>query len=156
SSVLGSLLAVAAGFLIKPDTTLSLAALGLEGGIRGWRLGFVLGGVPAFLIIWIRLSLREPTQARPSRPQGASATGRSEGLAALFQQPLLARTVAGLGLATVGLATFWGVYIYGKDLLRGTKEREYLIQARAASPDVTDRAQLLKPFEHSIKNWEMT
>ncbi len=35
----------------------------------------------------------------------------------LFRGVLLTRTLVGVGLATVGLATFWGSHIYGKNLL---------------------------------------
>ncbi|HEY8504684.1 MAG TPA: MFS transporter, partial [Gemmataceae bacterium] len=46
SSVLGTMMAVAAGAFLVPNL--------------GWRAGFVLGAVPALLVLWIRLSLREP------------------------------------------------------------------------------------------------
>src|SRR5262249_9227324 len=110
SSVLGTLMAAAAGLVIDRDTYLRLPIplRGTVGGPRGWRLSFLLGGVPALLIIWIRLSLREPEswqQTRTVSPQGMVALPR--GFAALFTRQLFLRTLIGLGLAAIGLATFW-------------------------------------------------
>src|SRR5262245_23935639 len=45
SSVLGAILAVAAGAFVVPAL--------------GWRWGFALGALPALLTVWIRRSLRE-------------------------------------------------------------------------------------------------
>src|SRR5947209_4841410 len=49
SSVLGTYLAVAAGlFVVAADRE------------TGWRWGFALGVVPALLILWVRVSMRDP------------------------------------------------------------------------------------------------
>lgn len=114
SSVLGTYLAVAAGYLIvgnpifKPDDNPSLA----------WRLGFAVGVLPALLIIWIRRSLKEPESWEQARTRAATdATQKMGRVSELFRGVLLSRTSVGVGLATVGLATFWGSHIYGKNLL---------------------------------------
>jgi MFS family permease len=142
SSVLGTLLAVAAGFWITTahDLRMPLAPLGLPGDIDGWRLGFLAGSLPALLIIWIRLSLREPESWQQARAARQAVT-RGGQLTALFSRSLRTRTLVGIGLAAVGLATFWGVHIYGKDLLLRTKENGYLAEvlARGASPDLPER-----------------
>src|SRR5688572_1930715 len=51
SSVLGTYMAVAAGYVIIANPRL---------GDDAWRWGFALGALPALLIIWIRMSLHEP------------------------------------------------------------------------------------------------
>src|SRR5947209_42749 len=62
SSVLGTYLAVAAGALLVayPRWALPLPGGGGAAEIPGWRLGFLVGALPALLIIWIRTSLHEP------------------------------------------------------------------------------------------------
>jgi MFS family permease len=104
SSVLGTYLAIAAGFLIPHI---------------GWRAGFAMGAVPALLIVWIRSSLREPEDWQRARSSALAGLGEKLGsFGELFDAALLRSTVVGVGLAAVGLATFWGVHIKGKDLLR--------------------------------------
>ncbi len=112
SSVLGTYLAIAAGAWVvnNPD----LVLLGLD----GWRMGFLLGALPALLVVWVRLGLREP--ARWVQAHAALPPGR---IADLFDAANLRGTLVGVSLAAVGLATFWGTHIYGKDMLRLAYER---------------------------------
>jgi MFS family permease len=120
SSVLGTLLAAAAGAVLIGNERL------------GWRWAFAVGAAPALLVLWIRWSLRDP-ERRPSK--GEAAPRREHAFADLFRGPLLRHSLVGVGLATVGLATFWGTHIYGKDRLRRLVE--------AAQP------------EADLKGWEM-
>jgi MFS family permease len=103
SSVLGTYLAVAAGLFVVGNSNL------------GWRWGFVLGAVPALLTLWARTGLHESDAWKLA--QRNPGGGQRPGVAALFQGALKRRTLVGVALATVGLATFWGTYIYGKNML---------------------------------------
>lgn len=109
SSVFGTLLAAAVGYYI-------LAAK--PWGDSTWKLGFLIGVLPALLTLWIRWKLREPeqwTKAREiARTDATKATGR---MSELFTPGNLRGTLVGVALATVGLVTFWGCHIYGKDAL---------------------------------------
>ncbi|QDV35739.1 MFS transporter [Tautonia plasticadhaerens] len=139
SSVLGSWMAAAAGVLLVANPDL------------GWRWGFVIGAAPALLVLWVRLSLKEPERgpsADPSKPRGSGALGR------LFRGPLLRRTLVGVGLATVGLATFWGTHVYGKDRLRGMVEARALAELPEGADD-SERADLLASLARPLKHWEM-
>ena len=93
----------------------------------GWRWGFGIGALPALLTLWIRWRLREPeewVQARElAKKDNSKETGR---LLDLFRGNLLRRTIVGVTLAAAGLATFWGVHVFGKDLMRRDAERSYL------------------------------
>jgi MFS family permease len=106
SSVLGTFLAVGAAFLVLP-----LA--------NGWRVAFVLGVLPALLVAWIRISMRETESWRAARRladlDAKQQLGRVRDLFSTRQ--LCGHTLLGAGLAIIGLATFWGVHIRGKDLL---------------------------------------
>jgi MFS family permease len=129
SSVLGTLLAVAAGtFVVAADAE------------TGWRWGFVLGVVPALLIFWLRAAMREPESWELAKSAAHQDAGRGLGrLQELFTLPTLRRrTLLATGLAAVGLATFWGAHFRGKDVLRQAYvQRQGLTQREAmADPDV--------------------
>jgi MFS family permease len=140
SSVLGTSLAVAAGYFIVADRDLRLLLPGPGGNweIGGWRLGFLLGGVPALLIIWIRSSLREPESWQRLQEQFHRGDRQASGrFLELFNPEYSTKTLVGVGLAAVGLATFWGVHVYGKNLLRQVRENEYI--AEVIGPDSEGR-----------------
>ncbi len=143
SSVLGTYLAVAAGIFLIGNERI------------GWRWSFALGALPAVLILWIRKSLKEPEAWERSRAEAeASGARRSGELADLFSPALLRRTLVGVGLASVGLATFWGVHVYGKDRLRAAVEARTLADAGVAAGTPGAEAVLKRDFPR-IKNWEM-
>ncbi len=148
SSVFGTMLAVAAGAFIVAEREIAIAALG-GAQVSGWRLGFALGAVPALLIVAVRLTLTaEPETWKKSR--GASGPRNAGRLSALFSAKVGRRTLIGVTLAAVGLATFWGAHIYGKDTLRQAIEEEYI----AANPSVPRQRAIDENFG-SIKRWEM-
>ena len=108
SSVLGTLLAMLAGTFIVAEREIAESIPFLAGmGLSSWRIGFVLGAIPAALIIMIRLSLREDSET------WARARSKSDGglgkFSDLFSPELRTRTVVGVCLAAVGLATRVGV-----------------------------------------------
>ena len=106
SSVFGTLLAAAAGAFI---VTL---------GESAWRWGFAIGALPALLTLWIRWSLHEPEQWVKAREKAAEdATQQTGRLSELFQGTNLRNTIVGVSLASIGLVTFWGAHIYGKNAL---------------------------------------
>src|SRR5690606_3635027 len=112
SSVFGTYLAVAAGAFLLPAL--------------GWRMGFILGAVPALLTIWVRVSLKEPDDWQRARSNALQdVTQKLGSFTDLFRPGLLRNTLVGVGLATVGLTTFWGSHIYGKSLMRRDADARY-------------------------------
>ncbi|MDA7503749.1 MFS transporter [Planctomicrobium sp.] len=106
SSVFGTLLAAAAGAFI---VTL---------GESAWRWGFAIGALPALLTLWIRWSLHEPEQWVKAREKAAAdATQQTGRISDLFRGANLRNTIIGVSLASIGLVTFWGGHIYGKNAL---------------------------------------
>jgi MFS family permease len=127
SSVLGTYLAVLAGVFVVGNPN------------WGWRWGFVLGAVPAVLTLFIRWLLREPEQWKQARDRAKTDSAQRTGrMVDLFAPDLLRNTLVGLILATVGLATFWGVHIYGRELLRTIVERPYLEES---APEIQLRVE---------------
>lgn len=141
SSVLGTFLAVAAGAFIvaNPRLTGTMSLLGHEFSLTGWRIGFLLGIVPALLIIWIRVSLREPDRWLKATSSVIQTRGS---VRQLFEGVLLRRTLIGVGLAAIGLATFWGTHIYGKDVLK----QAYQQSTGDQDPAVLKRVEMLGMF----------
>ena len=154
TSVLGTLMAVAAGAFIVADRDIAESIPLLAGmGVSSWRLGFALGAVPAVLIIFIRLVLRsEPEAWQKARSRLKEGEKRKLGrFGDLFSRELCRHTLVGVGLAAVGLATFWGAHIYGKDVLRQAVETRY-IEADVAN---LSREEILEERFRDIKQWEM-
>ena len=108
SSVLGTLLAVAAGQLVA----------GWDHP-HAWRFGFLAGVVPALLVFWVRAGMRDPESWQAARQRAAEDSTRRLGhFTDLFSAPALARrTLLATALATIGLATFWGANVRGKDVV---------------------------------------
>lgn len=181
TSVLGTYLAVAAGAFLIGNTAVNTWAQGLHGSWIAqivdpaslpWRLGFAIGLVPALLIVWVRRSVREPEGWQQARARADREPGEEMGqLAGLFHGELLRRTLVGVTLAAVAMATFWGVHIYGKNMLQAAVERRYVAEAVAqadtmgastatatippASLSATERSAILAPHAARLKRWEM-
>ena len=123
SSVFGTLLAVATIRLLigNEEVNANLA----EKGIDGWRVGFAIGVLPALLTVWIRWKLKEPESWQKARERAKQdekqATGR---IGELFSPEHLRSTIVCVSLATIGLVTFWGGHIYGKNALLRFEERK--------------------------------
>ncbi len=101
SSVLGTWMATLAGL-----------AVGAQ-----WRFAFLVGVVPALLVLWVRASVRESEQWTATV---AKNSGRDRGsFRELLQHPTWGRrAIGGMLLAAIGLGTFWGVTVAGQDLAR--------------------------------------
>ncbi len=87
-----------------------------------WRWAFVLGVLPALLVVWVLVSLRESERWQAERDQGAKSrdTKQKRGsLRELLGVPQWRnRALIGMGVAAVGLGTYWGIYAWGVELVR--------------------------------------
>lgn len=103
-----------------------LAALAALQVGNNWRNAYLLGVLPALLILLIRWMVKEPAAAIPS------ATATDKGFRELWINRTWRRhALLGLGLAAVGLGTFWGVTIAGQDLTRDLLIRNGVDRAEA-------------------------
>jgi MFS family permease len=74
----------------------------------GWRPLFMVGILPGLLAFWIRRKVAEPTQWKPQRGERALGAG----LRAIFQPPLLSRTLVATGVATLLMFAYWGLFTW--------------------------------------------
>ncbi len=114
TSVLGTWLAAIAGLLVGAQ----------------WRYAYLIGILPALLVLWVRQGVEEPESwRRAGREQRRLGSFRE-----LFSHRDWARSaIFGLVLAAVGLGTFWGVTVAGQDLTRSLLIRDGM-SAEQASP----------------------
>ncbi|QEF98983.1 Putative sialic acid transporter [Stieleria maiorica] len=101
SSILGTWLAALSGILVGSH----------------WRYAYLLGVLPALLIVWVRASVKEPERWQATRN---SALGQKSGSFAdlLLNPKWNGLAIRGMLLAAVGLGTFWSVTVAGQDLVR--------------------------------------
>jgi MFS family permease len=166
SSVFGTLLAAATVALLIGNDAINakLAANGWE----GWRIGFAIGVLPALLTLWIRWKLHEPESWQRVKERAEEDPTQQLGrLSELFARENLRATIVGVSLATVGLVTFWGIHIYGKNaLLRRAEADAMKVEGiTAPGPDADeaalqafkeDRTEALETHKSEIKRAEMT
>jgi MFS family permease len=104
------------------------AAAGLAVG-SGWRYAYIIGVVPALLVLWVRSSIHEPERWRRAGESRQKLGSFSE----LFGVRRWARpAIFGGLLAAVGLGTFWGVTVAGQDLTLALLLRNGVPPAQAA------------------------
>jgi MFS family permease len=98
-----------------------------------WRMAYLLGVLPALLVLWVRISIKEPDAWKEAQASKAERMGSFGEL--LGDARWRARAVFGALLAMVGLATFWGVVIAGQDIAA-----DFL--KKAGDPDWSDKAKV--------------
>jgi MFS family permease len=133
SSVIGTGLASVTGMLFQSPGS--------------WRWAFLLGLLPALLVLWIRVGIREK-QPWKSGDVNSSTLARSRRSPAELRElfsagPWRSRACLGMGLATIGLATFWGIFAWSPELA-GTILGAGLSEARRQQ--MGSRAYLLMNF----------
>ncbi len=156
SSVFGTLLAVATIALLIGNPTLNAQ---LEArGIDGWRVGFAIGVLPALLTLWIRWKLREPDSWTAARDRAKDDTTQATGrLGELFSAAHARNTLIGVTLATIGLVTFWGGHIYGKNALMRKAQAEVLkLESIPTAADEKEKEAAYEKHKPRIKRAEMT
>lgn len=82
-----------------------------------WRYAFLIGIIPALLVLWVRASLRE-SDAWSSRVVVQEGRQRGSFRELLLDRVWGPRAILGMLLAAVGLATYWGVTVGSQDMVR--------------------------------------
>lgn len=152
SSVLGTYLGVFAKSIFVDSGWFQ----SLEHPNLPWRLCYLVGVLPALLTIWVRASLKEPESWQNAKQRSDDGTGQRVGrISELFSSAYLRKTIVGVGLAAVGLATFWGAHVNGKDRLMRTVQKELLQQSEVAvNATEPEKQAALRPFKQTIDRWD--
>jgi MFS family permease len=114
------------------------ALVGMAVGAQ-WRYAYLVGILPALLIVWVRASVREPERWQEKKSQAdvspdAPQLGRFGDL--LRTRPWGGHALLGMALAAVGLGTFWAVTVAGQDLAG-----EFLMRSGQSSEVAAQRAK---------------
>ncbi len=124
SSVLGTWLAAIAGMMVGAH----------------WRYAYLLGVLPALLVLWVRASVKEPEKWKEKKETSdAGKMGSFREL--LLNRRWMGRALLGMLLAAVGLGTFWSVTVAGQDLVR---------DIRLAAGATAEQASLSAKFAYGI------
>lgn len=118
SSMVGTWLAAIAAILVGAE----------------WRYAYLLGIVPALLVVLLRIYVKEPDSWRKARESERTGQGARMGsFKDLLLNPKWARRAfLGMAFAGAGLGAFWGVAIAGQDLTRALLIREGMDPGLAA------------------------
>jgi len=98
-----------------------LAALAAIAVGSNWEYAYLVGVIPALLVVWVRISLKEPEKWKQARQETAASPLK----AGSFRELLLdkawsGRAIGAMLLAAVGLGTFWAVTVAGQNLAEET------------------------------------
>ena len=115
--------AVAGGFFQSSSImgVLGASLLGLIlTGDASWRTAFIIGLVPALLVFLIRSKLKESEKWEASEAKSTDEDGHRGGSLRelLGDRRWRYRALLGLGLASIGLGTYWGIYAWGPELVK--------------------------------------
>lgn len=107
TSVLGTWLAAIAGMVVGAQ----------------WRYAYLVGVLPALLILWVRARVKEPEKWE--RRRQVSDDEKMGSFRDLFvNRQWRGHALLGMLLAAVGLGTFWSVTVAGQDLVRHARLAE--------------------------------
>jgi MFS family permease len=131
SSALGNcgaaLLSIGFGWAVYNDWFAGQSFLGFD--LTPWRLMFLVGIIPGFLVVFIQLWLKEPEKWLAQQAAGGVKAGGSY-FELLGDPQYRSRAVFGLILALAGVIGLWGIGFFSFDLQRTVMDPYYQAQAK--------------------------
>lgn len=98
-----------------------------------WRVMFVVGAVPALLVVYVRRRLKEPERWQEARSGSVQLGSMRE----LFAEPRWRRNaIVGLLLATSGVIGLWGIGFFSFDLFQSVFRKKF--EADGVDPALID------------------
>jgi MFS family permease len=106
-----------------------------------WRSAYLVGLLPALLTFVVLARMKEPKkwQQKAEKLGEEAETKRLGSFKELLGTPKWRRrALLGCGLAAIGLATFWGVMVQGRDLIRDVLVRNVIAETgfKPGSPEL--------------------
>ncbi len=115
----------------------SLASLAAIWVGANWEYAYLIGVIPALLIVWVRIVVKEPEKWQRAREEAKSGVGRVGSFRELLTvSPWRGHAFGAMALAAVGLGTFWAVTVAGQDLAR-----EMLLSEGATPEEASQKAK---------------
>jgi len=115
----------------------SLASLAAIWVGANWEYAYLIGVLPALLIVWVRIVVKEPEKWQRAREEAEAGTGKVGSFKELLTvAPWRGHAFGAMALAAVGLGTFWAVTVAGQDLAR-----EMLISEGATPEEASQKAK---------------
>jgi MFS family permease len=106
-----------AWFIVSPDLDTDLFGL-LGTAVAGWRILFMIGVLPALLVVMIMRTVKEPDAWHSAKKTASHNLERQMGdIKSLFSGRWRRNTLVGLSLAVVGVIGLWGVGFYSPELI---------------------------------------
>lgn len=114
-------------------------------GLNAWRVLFLIGIVPALLVIFIQRRLKEPASWVQARDDAASGVGKKLGsYAELFGESVTRKhAILGMLLAFVGVVGLWGIGFFAVDLQQKIFTKTYNDEADAHGLTGKERADYI-------------
>lgn len=110
-SALGNVIGSAITIYLKPQSRLF--------GIENWRWIFLVGILPALLVVAIQRTLKEPESWQRAKTRASEDLQKQLGAwRDLFSPGLRRNTIVGLFLAVAGVIGLWGVAFFSPELVR--------------------------------------
>jgi MFS family permease len=115
----------------------SLASLAAIWVGANWEYAYLIGVLPALLIVWVRIVVKEPEKWKRAREEAKAGAGKVGSFRELLTvAPWRGHAFGAMALAAVGLGTFWAVTVAGQDLAR-----EMLISEGATPEEASQKAK---------------
>lgn len=143
-----------ARFLIVPDHYYHLFGRDVD----GWRLLFFIGVVPAFLVVFIMRTIREPEawlRARETARTSTEERHQMGSISGMLRHPTWRRNLlVGVSLAVAGVVGLWGVGFWTPELineaLKGVGNAERVGQIKALAMALQDVGAFFGMFAFTI------
>ena len=124
-----------------------------------WRLCFAIGLLPSILVFFIFSWLKEPESWTAAKERSQKDPTQKTGVIAdLFKKSTIRATLVGVTLAAIGMATFWGVHVRGKDTMRIAAENKMLAENKVGFEQTLDgkEKRVYSDEQRSeLKRWEV-
>ncbi|HKQ36782.1 MAG TPA: MFS transporter [Verrucomicrobiae bacterium] len=102
---------------------------GTVSSVHGWRIMFLVGAIPALLVILIRRRLKEPERWQRAAQERRGTMGSYR---ELFGDAQWRRNaIVGFLLAFVGVVGLWGILFFSIDLIQAVLRQSFLSQGLA-------------------------
>jgi MFS family permease len=129
-----------------------LGLMELHGGLdalkplTAWRIMFLIGLVPAALVIFVQRRLKEPESWKAARDAAATGVGKKLGsYVELFSDPSLRRhALLGMLLSFAGVVGLWGIGFFSIDLQQSIFRATFADEAKQLGLSGTDEVQFVK------------